>query len=202
MCLYVWESNKSSDDGVWDSSTIFTAHAIGTNAVSWAPAVIPGSLTSGTASSPSGSGPQQLVTAGCDNLVKIWTLSPSSGWTETNVLQGHSDWVRDVSWAPSIGLEKSYIASAGQDKTVIIWTLSKSSSEWIKTELKGEGEGFEDVIWRVRYVRSTLFPTRFITSWSPSGNVLAVSSGDNKVSLWKEGASAQQGWLQVTNIGE
>ena len=35
-------------------------------------------------------------------------------WIEDNKLEGHSDWVRDVAWAPSIGLPKSIIASCSQ----------------------------------------------------------------------------------------
>jgi protein transport protein SEC13 len=38
-------------------------------------------------------------------------------------LTGHTDWVRDVAWSPTV-LSKSYIASASQDKTVRIWTSS------------------------------------------------------------------------------
>ena len=35
-------------------------------------------------------------------------------WKEDQKLEGHSDWVRDVAWAPSIGLPKSIIASCSQ----------------------------------------------------------------------------------------
>jgi protein transport protein SEC13 len=92
------------------------------------------------------------------------------------VLEGHTDWVRDVSWAPNIGLARSYIASAGQDKAVLIHTQDSPRSPWASTPLSSSASGgakpFADVVWR--------------TSWSVSGNVLAVSVGDGKVSLWKE----------------
>ncbi len=35
-------------------------------------------------------------------------------WIKEVVLEGHNDWVRDVAWAPSIGLTQSYIASCSQ----------------------------------------------------------------------------------------
>ncbi len=57
-----------------------------------------------------------------------------------------------------------------QDKTVLIWTQDGPNTEWKKQLL--QPEPFPDVIWRV--------------SWSLSGNILAVSCGDNKVTLWKE----------------
>jgi protein transport protein SEC13 len=53
--------------------------------------------------------------------------------------------------------------------------------QWESKELK-----FDAVIWRV--------------SWSLSGNVLAVSSGDNKVSLWKENLKGE--WECVKTIEE
>jgi protein transport protein SEC13 len=111
------------------------------------------------------------------------------------VLDGHTDWVRDVAWAPNIGLPRSYIATASQDKTVLIWTKDSPTSPWVKTVLDpstaltsptatttgaaaaaatpttASGK-FPDVVWRV--------------SWSLAGNLLAVSCGDGKVTLWKE----------------
>lgn len=113
---------------------------------------------------------------------KEWAPDPVE-----HVLSGHSDWVRDVAWAPSVGVGKAYLASAGQDKTVLIWTQSDPRSAWNRTALEpatapqaaaatsGAGAGqqqqqaspeegkFADAVWRV--------------SWSVAGNVLAVSSG-------------------------
>jgi len=98
----------------------------------------------------------------------VFCFSPQDQkYSPTVELKGHTDWVRDVAWAPTI-LQKSYIASASQDKTVKIWTSDPAHpNEWKATTLN-----FDAVLWRV--------------SWSLSGNVLAVSGGDNKVSLWKE----------------
>ena len=88
----------------------------------------------------------------------------------TTLLEGHTEWIRDVSWSPSI-LSKSYIASASQDKTVRIWTSEPSNpTEWTSQQLE-----FECVLWRV--------------SWSLSGNILAVSGGDNVHPLFDSDAS-------------
>ncbi|GAA6061681.1 hypothetical protein JCM10212_005973 [Sporobolomyces blumeae] len=196
-----------NNDGTWEAS-LFPAHSLGVTSVSWAPAVGIGALTTPqNGGQPGQEGQEALtqvrrfVTGGCDGLVKVW------GWNDQtkewapdpveHVLQGHTDWVRDVAWAPSVGVGKAYLASAGQDKTVYIWTQPDSHSPWTRTALEptspsaqqqpqqqqqqqqqaptstsgGEGK-FGDVVWRV--------------SWSVAGNVLAVSSGDGKVSLWKE----------------
>ncbi|KAM0755575.1 WD40 repeat-like protein [Meredithblackwellia eburnea MCA 4105] len=178
-----------NNDGTWDAS-LFPAHSLGVTSVSWAPAVAVGSLTSiegpENGQAPGITQVKRFVTGGCDGLVRVW------GWKEDNkswsadpvqhILDGHSDWVRDVAWAPSVGVGRSYVASAGQDKAVYIWTQSSPRAPWTRTALEpssapatgappGDGK-FGDVVWRV--------------SWSVSGNVLAVSSGDGKVTLWKE----------------
>ena len=48
-------------------------------------------------------------------------------WREEHKLEAHSDWVRDVAWAPSIGLPHSTIASCSQDGRVIIWNNDEST---------------------------------------------------------------------------
>jgi protein transport protein SEC13 len=200
--FYQNELNGFSDDGQWDAD-IFTAHAIGCNAVSWAPAILPGSLITPLQAPATATIPNQpptsatqtqtfsvkrFASAGCDNLVKIWGYrDETQSWVEEETLEGHADWVRDIAWAPNIGLPRSYIATASQDKTVIIWKKDTPTSPWVKTALDPStaavsptiGAGptapagkFPDVVWRV--------------SWSLAGNLLAVSCGDGKVTLWKE----------------
>jgi protein transport protein SEC13 len=167
------------DDGSWEIKT-FSAHVIGCNAVSWAPATTPGSLVQ-TAAPVAPTTQRKFVTGGSDNLVKIWCFNPDSKtYTEEITLEGHQDWVRDVAWAPSI-LPKSYIATASQDKCVIIWTADSPEGPWSKKVLQ-----MDAVVWRV--------------SWSLSGNVLAVSGGDNKVTLWKETLKGE--WENVSSVEE
>lgn len=141
LSLYV----GAPDDGQWGAD-VFEAHAIGVNAVSWAPAVVPGSLlaptpaaapssahpattttanatpattttaTTTTGSAAAGAGAvKRFASAGCDNLVKIWGWrEETQSWVEEEVLEGHVDWVRDVAWAPNVGVARSYVATASQ----------------------------------------------------------------------------------------
>ncbi|KAI9814398.1 MAG: GTPase-activating protein S13 [Pycnora praestabilis] len=168
-------------DNSW-THQIFAAHGIGVNAVSWAPSLSAGSLVSSSNNQGNKDAVRRFVTAGSDNLLKIWDYNSSTKtYSVSTTLTGHTDWVRDVAWAPTI-LQKSYIASASQDKTVRIWTTDPGHpGEWKSTVL-----GFEAVLWRV--------------SWSLSGNVLAVSGGDNKVTLWKENLRGE--WECVKSIEE
>ncbi len=159
---------------------IFQAHGIGVNSVSWAPSTTPGSLVSSAGGQ---GGVRRFVTGGSDNMLRLWSYDTASQTykQEREPLTGHSDWVRDVAWSPSV-LQKSYIASASQDKTVRIWTSDPSQpGNWNCKILN-----FDVVLWRV--------------SWSLSGNVLAVSAGDNKVSLWKGNLRGE--WECVKTIEE
>lgn len=204
------------DDNHWDTRKIADAHKVGVNCLSWAPPISsvstiyakpqvrslnagnltgdpsasssynnnnPANLTSSNMMTATGDTTAALqkpalvlrfVSGGCDNLVKIWRFDDySDEWIEERSLDSdisHTDWVRDVAWAPSIGLPKWYIASCSQDKRVIIWTNAEgpNGSEWESEVL----HVFDDIVWHV--------------SWSMMGNILAVSWGENHVSLWKE----------------
>jgi protein transport protein SEC13 len=168
------------NQGAW-SNTKFQAHGLGVNAVSWAPSGVPGAIARKDAGAPQQS-IRRFATGGSDNSVKIWEWNAQAQTYNTvSVLpNGHSDWVRDVAWSPTL-LSKSYIASASQDKTVRIWT-STGDGEWKLAKTLD----FDAVLWRV--------------SWSLSGNILAVSGGDNKVTLWKENLKGE--WECVREVTE
>lgn len=119
------------------------------------------------------------------NINVIMAISDlSKAWELEETLDGHQDWVRDVAFAPNIGLPKTYLASCSQDKSVLIWTQETPGTNWKKVSLRAER--FPDVVWRV--------------SWSLSGNVLAVSSGDNKITLWKENLKGE--WECINEVEE
>ena len=105
----------------------------------------------------------RLATAGCDAVVKIWEFSEEHNrYVEIDQLKQHRDWVRDVAFAPSLGLARTYLATASQDRTVLIWTQDTPNDPWKCTPLlpgaKPEDRTkFADTVWRV--------------SWSVSGNV-------------------------------
>eukprot|EP00934_Nitzschia_sp_Nitz4_P008229 Nitzschia sp. Nitz4//scaffold2_size372955//120006//121051//NITZ4_000396-RA/size372955-snap-gene-0.19-mRNA-1//1//CDS//3329546695//8219//frame0 len=155
---------------------------LGVNAVSWAPH---GAYHD--ASNPEASEYPRLVTGGCDNRIRFWVQKEPGQWhedTATPVSKGlsHSDWVRDVAWAPSILPNVNVVASCSEDQTVLIWTQQGSDAEWKPTLL----HTFDAPVWRV--------------SWSVTGHMLAVSSGDNNVTLWKAGMDGT--WSQMETVAD
>ncbi|CAG8559012.1 2381_t:CDS:2, partial [Paraglomus brasilianum] len=163
----------------------FEAHQIGATSVSWAPCTVPGSLVQTTGGASNANTLKRIATGGCDNHIKIWVWrEQENSWKLEDTLEGHTDWIRDVAWAPNIGLPKSYLASCSQDKHVFIWTQESPNSEWTKKALREDR--FNDVVWRV--------------SWSLSGNILAVSCGDNTVTLWKENLAGE--WEMLSEFAD
>eukprot|EP00249_Psilotum_nudum_P010669 c22689_g1_i1 orf=200-1111(+) len=164
------------EDGSWEKIKIQQAHTVGVTSVSWAPATAPGSLIGENL------GPvQKFASAGCDNTVKVWKYADGNWKMDCfPPLTMHTDWVRDVAWAPNLGLPKSTIASASQDGTVVIWMQRKEGDKWEGKVLND----FKTPVWRV--------------SWSLTGNILAVADGNNNVTLWKEAVDGE--WSSVTTI--
>jgi len=174
-----------NDDSSW-AHTIFPAHGTGANAVSWAPAIAPGVMEKAATPGQQQALVRRFVTGGSDCAIRIWEFNPSgNNYVTLAELSGHTGWVRDVAWSPSLLGGKSYIASASQDRTVRIWTTSDASAE--KSSWTCKVLNFECLVWRV--------------SWSLSGNVLAVSGADNKVTLWKERVR-DGGWECIKTIEE
>jgi len=168
-------------DASWNEAS-WTAHQIGCNSVNWCPSFSASILSE---QQPPQEEVLRLASGGCDNLVKIWKQS-ADGWTVEETLAGHSDWVRDVSWAPSLGLPMSILVSCSQDRQVLIWrnaSINKNGS-WSKSLLTPEP--FADTLWRVQF--------------SPNGSLLAVAGGDNKVSMWRE--TPQGDWQCLNSLDQ
>ena len=117
--------------------------------------------------------------------VRVWQYAAAeASWKPERLAQElvHKDWVRDVAWAPFSGLPSNVIASCSEDRAVYIWSQAEPDAPWAPSLL----HAFDAPVWRV--------------SWSITGNVLAVSSGDHKVSLWKQEIDGS--WQQVSAEGE
>ncbi|CAM9248891.1 unnamed protein product [Ectocarpus fasciculatus] len=161
-------------------TTFIQDSKLGCNSVSWAPFNSLGSREGEKVY-------MRLVTGSCDNRVRFWRCAVGeTEWKEEGSSHDssprHSDWVRDVAWAPATGMPCNIVASCSEDRGVVIWTQSQASGPWAAAEMKT----FPAPVWRV--------------SWSITGNVLAVSSGDSDVSLWKQ--NLEGAWECISTVPE
>ncbi|CAM9323691.1 unnamed protein product, partial [Phaeothamnion confervicola] len=173
------------EDDSWQTA-FFQDSKLGCNAVSWAPHSCVGARDA------DGGEWMRLVTGACDNQVRVWRrriggggAGPAGGggaWVLERMSGEpvHSDWVRDVAWAPSTGLPCNMVASCSEDRTVVIWTQTDAGGPWTSVLM----HAFGAPVWRV--------------SWSVTGNVLAVSHGDHDVSLWKQSLAGQ--WECISSV--
>uniref|UniRef100_A0A183EL08 Protein SEC13 homolog n=1 Tax=Gongylonema pulchrum TaxID=637853 RepID=A0A183EL08_9BILA len=95
---------------IWTHQIIPKAHEEGCNAISWAPATYYTSLSQSDGPNTQ----KRMVSGGNDNYVKIWSETSDDSWQLECALEGHTDWVRDVAWAPVAALNAGTIASCGQ----------------------------------------------------------------------------------------
>jgi protein transport protein SEC13 len=143
------------------------------------------------ASAPGGALAARIASGGCDQKVRVWTFGEGHELQDPAVDladeegRGHIDWVRDVAWAPSIGLSHNILATASQDRTVIIW-IETVVGQQLKYVKKAQ-VCLPAVVWRC--------------SWSVTGSILAASCGDNKVYLLKESADGST-WEIVSTVDE
>jgi protein transport protein SEC13 len=178
----------------WTYSS-FLAHSVGVNSISF---------------SPHAEGDLMCVTGGCDNLVKVWRRSQppaqqSQGqgqdWSLVSSLEGHSDWVRSVAWAPlpvvsPTPTPQHLIASCSQDKSLILWQSVPTSSPTSPGTATDLATGALAVAWEKKQVIPFQFPL-WRVSWSVTGHLLAVSGATDHVSIYGTDPSTGD-WVQVS----
>lgn len=162
--------------------------------------------------------PSSMLTgySGCDN-----DRDPKGSPEIETTLNAHSDWVRDVAWAPNIGLPGEYIATCGQvSKTVFACVVDWMADDYDpRLPLAFASARAQDRTVQIHSRPTTtaawksikllphgndnpdpLFPDAvWRVSWSLAGNVLAVACADGKVTLWKEVVGGK-GWECVNEM--
>ncbi|KAF4047330.1 WD domain G-beta repeat [Phytophthora infestans] len=176
---------RTREGWVVSSSFRNSEEGMGCTSVSWAPY---NSLGSQGAQGPV----QRVVTGSCNHAVTIWQFvtapqedsnAGNSYWKVViTPFYGHNDWVRDVVWAPNVGIPANAIASGSDDHTVRVWTQDEADGEWASHVL----HTFRAPVYRL--------------SWSLTGSVLSVAAGDDEVTFWKQQSNHE--WTQMSSVND
>lgn len=190
------------EEGAWRESVKLSnnsnniAHAMGATCVSFAPTC------------PQLGNGRLLVSGGCDSRVRLWYL-PEGGAAGAHpyhfleLLEGHTDWVRDVAFEPlSAATRYAVIASCGQDRSVIIHRKQWSHlTTCIDDRGLRSGEGGRDAMGEVSggWERSCVLFDEPVwrLSWSPTGGMLVVTTGNSEVFILREGNEFCQPWFKT-----
>lgn len=175
--------SRMREGWVTSSSFVNSQDGAAVTSVSWAPY---NSLGSQGPQGPV----QRVVTGSINHAVQIWQLAPAASaqepaqWSLTDdaLIEGHDDWVRDVAWAPNVGIPANIIASASDDHTVRVWSQDEVGGDWTMHVL----HTFRSPVYRI--------------SWSLTGTVLSVAGGDDEVTFWKQVSASE--WVQLSSVNE
>ncbi|CAI5767462.1 protein SEC13 homolog [Podarcis lilfordi] len=125
-----------------------------------------------------------LPTSGSWSLLRLWQSALAPRRLQRQLDLQHP-WVTDVPKPGSTGTASSVIVKIVKDGRVFIWMCDDPSGNSWSPKLLHK---FNDVVWHV--------------SWSITANILAVSGGDNKVTLWKESVDGQWACISDVNKGQ
>jgi WD40 repeat protein len=145
---------------------------------------------------------QKLATGCKDSRVRLWDIATGSC---VRVLEGHTDWINTVTYAPSShNLEGQTLVSSSQDETIRFWDADtgqglrtlRGHTNWILSiTLSSDGKiisGYKDDSVRLwsSGTGQCLKVLRRHNGWiwslacSPNGEVFASGSGDGEITLW------------------
>lgn len=153
-----------------------------------------------------------LVVGGVSPTAKIWAHDKNRGkWSVLAQLDGHSDHVHDVAWAPSMGRSFHRIATASRDNTIRIWQIKPTDSKRDKEDVPGNvGEVVDEVsgltyLGRGKGCHIYCFPPLtdheaevWRVRWNVTGSVLASSGDDGVMRVWKQ--NLRGAWICVSQV--
>lgn len=129
-------------------------------------------------------GKGRLVTAGGDNMVRIWQLDTAVPGeipkvTYLSTLARHTNAVNVVRFSP----KGEHLASAGDDGNVLLWVPTDLKEMSLADHSDGNGPDKEH--WRVKLMcRSSSASEIYDLAWSPDGNYIITGSMDNVARIY------------------
>jgi nucleoporin SEH1 len=126
--------------------------------------------------------PAKIAVGGYSSRAVVLSLEESK-WSEECVLGEHSGVVHDIAWAPTMGRNYHQIATASREPTFRIHTLNRAANGSLEYRSSQTIESNSDV-WRV--------------AWNATGTVLATSSEDGTLALWRKDYNGE--WKSVQTL--
>jgi nucleoporin SEH1 len=128
--------------------------------------------------------PAKLAIGGYSKRAVVWTQI-NSKWVEECILGTHSNTIHDVAWAPSMGKSYHLIATASRDPVFQIHTLIRKEGGALEYQSSEEIVSLNNSpVWRL--------------AWNATGTVLATSSEDGTLSLWRKNFSGK--WVNIKTL--
>jgi len=115
--------------------------------------------------------PQKLVVGGYSKNAQIWVCDAGGRWVKELSLGEHDGPVHDVAWAPGMGRSYHLIASCDRTNKFRIHKIERENGTDPSRILTTEELHTESKVWRV--------------AWNATGTVLATSSDDGALDLWR-----------------
>ena len=126
-----------------------------------------------------------FATGNSDMTIRIWEQSePGEDFNfilKQEIKEKFKDLVRSVDWAKNIGLQSNMIAACSEDGLLAFY-----KSENGRDFEEEESINLQVPLWKV--------------SWSPVGHMLAVSTGENKVIIYKKDHAGK--WKEENRLSE
>ncbi|RKP35135.1 WD40-repeat-containing domain protein [Dimargaris cristalligena] len=131
------------------------------------------------------------VGCGREKDAKIYRFA-GGRWVVYEVLEGHTDIVHSISWAPQVGRSYHLVATACRDTYVRIYRVDPSySSDIVSGDSNDLVEEYEAAAPGLQ-LNATLVASFndhgaevWSVSWNVTGTILSSSGDDGKVRLWK-----------------
>jgi nucleoporin SEH1 len=129
--------------------------------------------------------PAKIAVGGYSRRAVVFTLERNNTLKVECVLGEHANAVHDIAWAPSMGRSYHLICTASREPKFYIHTLRRKADGSLELQsVQAMASTSGSNVWRV--------------AWNATGTVLATSSEDGTLSLWRKNFAGT--WINVQDI--
>lgn len=129
--------------------------------------------------------PAKIAVGGYSKRAVVFALERNNTLREECVLGEHESAVHDIAWAPPMGRSYHLIATACREPKVYIYTLKRNPDGTLEQS-------------SVQCLISTTNSPVWRIAWNATGTVLATSSEDGTLSLWRLNFAGT--WINVQDM--